>query len=62
MKRLDLRTRRQIRLVNAQYWADFKQHWPMELLQLLLDTGSGFLAGVALALSLFVYLLLQVSS
>lgn len=52
---MNLRTRRQLALLNAQEWADFKKHWPMELLQLVNHTISGFLLGFALALALFVY-------
>jgi hypothetical protein len=52
-----LKTVERVKALNAQHWADFKKHWPMEVLALLRDIGFGFLAGVALSLSLFVYLL-----
>lgn len=57
-----LRARRQIRLSNAQDWADFKQHWPMEVFDFFVQIVGGFLFGVALALSAFVYALSRVST
>jgi len=55
-----LRTRRQLRLLNAQHWADFKQHWPMEVFDLFCQIVGGFLFGVALGLATLIYALSQV--
>jgi len=55
--RFTLRTRRQLRLINAQSWADFKQHWPMEVLHFLMDIGWGVLLGVSFGLAVVIYVL-----
>ncbi|MDP3109018.1 hypothetical protein [Hydrogenophaga sp.] len=54
---LDLKTREQIRELNAQAWHDFKAHWPMEVLEFLVDLGVGTLLGVLLGLSLVLYVI-----
>lgn len=53
--RLDLRTRRQLVLLNAQDWADFRKHWPMRLLDFVGEFGFGLLLGAALGFSVIVY-------
>jgi hypothetical protein len=50
-------TVQRLRELNAQGWADFKKHWPMVVLGLLVEMAGGFLFGVALSLATFVYLL-----
>lgn len=52
---MNLKTREQLRELNAQEWADFKAHWPMHLLALLVDLGGGMLLGVLLGLSCLLY-------
>lgn len=52
-----LKTREQLRELNAQDWADFKAHWPMRLWELLMDFGAGTLLGVLLGLSMLLYVL-----
>ena len=52
-----LKTSEQLRELNAQDWADFKVHWPMRLLELLMDFGAGTLLGVLLGLSMLLYVL-----
>lgn len=54
---MNLKTREQLRELNAQQWEDFKAHWPMELLDLLRDLGAGTLLGVLLGLSCVLYAL-----
>lgn len=49
---MNLRTREQLRELNAQDWADFKSHWPMRVIELVLDIGAGTLLGVLLGLAL----------
>lgn len=53
--KLDLKTREQLRDLNAQQWADFKAHWPMEVLGLVRDLGVGTLLGMLLGLSLVLW-------
>lgn len=48
---MNLKTREQLRELNAQDWADFKAHWPMRVTELALDVGAGTLLGVLLGLS-----------
>lgn len=48
---MNLRTREQLRELNAQDWQDFKAHWPMRAIELCLDIGAGTLLGVLLGLS-----------
>lgn len=52
-----LRTRRQLKLLNAQAWADFKRYWPMHLLDFLNEFGWGVLLGVLLGLAVVIYAL-----
>lgn len=47
----------QLRALNAQEWQDFKKHWPMVILKLLIDAGGGFLFGVAFCLAIFIHAL-----
>lgn len=54
---LDLKTREQLRELNAQSWADFKAQWPMHVYDLLLAFGGATLLGVALGLSGVLYAL-----
>lgn len=58
--KLDLKTREQLRDLNAQQWLDFKTQWPMHVFDLLVDFGGGTLLGVLLGLSLFLYVLQHV--
>lgn len=58
--KLDLKTREQLRDLNAQQWLDFKTQWPMHVFYLLVDFGGGTLLGVLLGLSLFLYVLQHV--
>lgn len=53
----DSRRLRTMRLISAQRWSEFKTHWPMELLHLLIDIGGGFVFGVALSLAVFIQLM-----
>jgi len=55
--KLDLKTREQLRELNAQQWADFKRHWPMEVFRLLADMGVGLLLGMLLGLALLLFVL-----
>jgi F0F1-type ATP synthase assembly protein I len=55
--KLDLKTREQLRELNAQQWSDFKVQWPMHIFDLLVDFGGGTLLGVLLGLSLFLCVL-----
>lgn len=55
--KLDLKTREQLRDLNAQDWLDFRAHWPMRLLELLVDVGAGTLLGLLLGLSVVLYAL-----
>lgn len=57
--KLNLRTRRQLALLNAQDWRDFKAHWPMRVYELVMEFAGGTLLGVVLGLSLFLYALEQ---
>ena len=50
-------SREQLRELNAQAWSDFRAHWPMEVLRLLLDVGGGFCFGFALGLAFLVFVL-----
>lgn len=55
--KLDLKTREQLRELNAQDWSDFKAHWPMRLVDFLTDLGAGTLLGLILGLSVVLYAL-----
>jgi len=55
--KLDLKTREQLRELNAQDWSDFKAHWPMRLVDLLIDFCAGTLLGLLLGLSVVLYAL-----
>lgn len=55
--RLDLKTREQLRELNAQQWADFRAHWPLRLWDLLMDIGAGTLLGLLLGLSVLLYVI-----
>lgn len=59
---LNLKTREQLRELNAQDWQDFRAHWPMRLFQLLVDVGAGTLLGLLLGLSLVLYVLRSVAA
>lgn len=61
MSLLDLKTREELRELNAQSWEDFKAHWPMEVLDVLIALGAGTLLGVALGLSAVLYALQQLT-
>jgi hypothetical protein len=54
---LKLKTREQLAELNAQAWADFKAHWPMHVLEICRDAGTGTLLGVALGLALVIEVL-----
>lgn len=54
---LNLKTREQLRELNAQAWSDFKAHWPMGLVACVREFAVGTLLGVALGLSLVVWAL-----
>lgn len=60
--KLDLKTREQLRDLNAQQWADFKAHWPMHFVEIFKDLFLGTLLGAALGLSLSLYALQQVTA
>jgi len=61
MNAAKLRTRRQMRLVSAQVWEDFKAQWPMELAYVLGQMGGGFIFGLALGLAALVQVLAVVA-
>lgn len=53
------RRRRELRILNAEAWADFKEHWPADVLWVLRDCGGGFLFGVALGLAAVVQVVIR---
>lgn len=55
--KLTLRTRRELAVLNAQDWADFKAHWPMHLVELLARFAVATLLGLAFGLSLALWAL-----
>lgn len=55
--RLDLKTREQLRELNAQDWQDFRAHWPMRFWELLMDVGAGTLLGLLLGISSVLYVM-----
>lgn len=54
---MDLKTREQLRELNAQQWADFKAHWPMEVLCFLRDFGFSAALGASLGFASAIYYL-----
>ncbi len=60
--KLDLKTREQLRDLNAQQWADFKAHWPMHLVEFLNDFGAGTILGLLLGLACVLHVLAEVSA
>lgn len=57
--KLPLRTRRQLAVLNAQDWADFKLHWPMRVASFFYELVGGFAFGLALALAAWLWLIDQ---
>ena len=55
------RSRRQRLLMAADAWRDFRDHWPMRLLELLGQLGSGFICGLLLGLAAVLYALEQLA-
>ena len=47
---------------RARDWQDFRQQWPMHLCEFLKDFGAGTLLGVALSLSLVLWVLSEVAA